>query len=193
MTWIPLENHWNYTQGEQLKVQVMTNCHETELFLNNKSLGRKQLPPRTQAPELTWDVDYQPGTLVAIGYNHGAVVSTDTLATAGAPSKLLVDISKSQLNADGMDLAYLNYRVVDSHGNLCTADVPLTFDVRGQGTNQGVANDDMMSHEPWQANSRTTYQGRCQLIVRSKAAPGKITVKAKAKGLKPLTTIINVK
>ena len=92
-----------------------------------------------------------------------------------------------------MDLAYLNYRVVDSHGNLCTADVPLTFDVRGQGMNQGVANDDMMSHEPWQANSRTTYQGRCQLIVRSKAAPGKITVKAKAKGLKPLTTIINVK
>lgn len=193
MTWIPLENHWNYTQGQQLKVQVMSNCHETELFLNNKSLGRKQLPPRTQAPELVWDVDYQPGTLVAIGYNHGSVASTDTLATAGAPSKLLVDISKSQLNADGMDLAYLNYRVVDSHGNLCTTDVPLTFDVRGQGINQGVANDDMMSHEPWQANSRTTYQGRCQLIVRSKAAPGKITIKAKAKGLKPLTTIINVK
>ena len=67
------------------------------------------------------------------------------------------------------------------------------FNPQWQGINQGVANDDMMSHEPWQANSRTTYQGKCQLIVRSKAATGKITIKAKAKGLKPLTTIINVK
>ena len=52
----------------------------------------------------------------------------------------------------------------------------------GQGTNTGVASDDMYSDEAWQGDSRTTYQGRCQLIVRSKAKAGKVKVVAKAKG-----------
>ena len=202
MTWIALDEHWNYEDGDKLKVQVMSNCDETELFLNGKSLGKKQLPPKTQAPELTWDVAYQKGELKAIGYNKGMKVSEDVLATAGKPAKILVHVSKPELKGDGMDLCYLDYTVVDAQGNICPDVVKLDFEVKGQGSNAGVANDDMMSDEPWQGNSRSTYRGKCQLIVRSNALAavsgknrkiGKIVVKAKSKGLKPLTTIITVK
>ncbi len=196
MTWIALDEHWNYADGDKLKVQVMSNCDETELFLNGKSLGKKQLPPKTQAPELVWDVAYQQGELKAIGYNKGVKVSEDVLATAGKPAKILVNVSKSQLKGDGMDLAYLDYTVVDAQGNVCPDAVKLDFEVKGQGVNAGVANDDMMSDEPWQGNSRSTYRGKCQLIVRSAACAsnkeGKLVVKAKAKGLKTLTTVIPV-
>lgn len=174
----------------------MSNCDETELFLNGKSLGRKQLPPKNQAPELTWDVAYEKGELKAIGYRNGAKVSEDVLATAGKPAKILVDVSKSQLKGDGMDLAYLDYTVVDAQGHVCQDAVKLGFLVKGAGTNAGVANDDMMSDEPWQGNSRSTYRGKCQLIIRSSALAigksGKIVVTAKAKGLKTLTTVIPV-
>ena len=197
MTWIALDEHWNYETGDQLKVQVMSNCDETELFLNGKSLGKKQLPPKTQAPELTWDVAYEKGELKAIGYNKGVKVSEDVLATAGKPAKIVVNLSKEQLKGDGMDLAYLDYTVLDAHGNICPDSVKLNFEVKGEGVNAGVANDDMMSDEPWQANGRSTYRGKCQLIVRSNAIAagkwGKIVVKAKAKGLKTLSTVINVK
>lgn len=197
MTWIALDEHWNYADGDKLKVQVMSNCDETELFLNGKSLGKKQLPPKNQAPELVWDVAYQKGELRAIGYKNGVKVSEDVLATAEKPAKILVCLSKNQLKGDGMDLAYLDYTVVDAQGYVCPDTVKLDFEVKGQGTNAGVANDDMMSDEPWQGNSRSTYRGKCQLIVRSSALAsnkdGKIVVKAKAKGLKTLTTVITVK
>ena len=197
MTWIALDEHWNYAEGDKLKVQVMSNCDETELFLNGKSLGKKQLPPKNQAPELVWDVAYQKGELKAIGYNKGIKVGEDILATAGKPAKILVDVTKSQLKGDGMDLAYLNYTVVDAQGNVCPDAVKLDFDVKGQGVNAGVANDDMMSDEPWQGNSRSTYRGKCQLIIRGNALAsgksGKIVVKAKSNGLKTLTTVIAVK
>ena len=124
-------------------------------------------------------------------------MSEDVLATAGKPAKIVVNLSKEQLKGNGMDLAYLDYTVLDAQGNICPDSVKLNFEVKGEGVNAGVANDDMMSDEPWQGSSRSTYRGKCQLIVRGNAIAagksGKIVVKAKAKGLKTLSTVINVK
>ncbi len=192
MTWIPLEEHWNYAEGDTLDVQVMTNCDETELLLNGKSLGRKQLPPKDKAPELVWSVPYAKGELRAVGYNNGVKVADDAVRTAGRPSRIVINTSRSSIKADGLDLVYIDYTVVDNDGNVCQDPVTLNFKVIGQGTNTGVASDDMISDEPWQGDSRTTYQGRCQLIVRSKAKAGTVKVVAKAKGLKAAVAEIKV-
>lgn len=192
MTWIRLEENWNYKSGDTLKVQVMSNCDETELFLNGKSLGRKQLPPKDKAPELTWMVRYAAGELKAVGYNNGAKVAEDIIRTAGKPARIIVDADARTLKADGMDLVYLNYTVVDKDGNVCVDDVRLDFRVSGQGTNAGVANGNMLSDEPWQADYRTTFGGRAQLIVRSADKAGQVKITAKGKGLKTVTTVIPV-
>ena len=98
------------------------------------------------------------------------------------------------VRADGLDLAYIDYVVLDKDGNVCPVnDLKLSFSVKGSGTNAGVANANMLSDEPWQADSRTAYQGRAQLIIRSKAQPGTIKVTAKAKGMKAVVTEIVVK
>lgn len=193
MTWIPLETHWNYTAGDSLKVQVMSNCPETELFLNGESLGRKVLPPANKAPELVWDVPYHRGTLIACGYRDGQTIASDTLQTSAAPHRLMVDCDADTLRADGLDLAYLDYRVVDKNGQIADTDITVQFSVTGQGTLAGVCNDDMLSNEPWQAPQRTTSHGRCQLIVRSSGHTGTVKVTAKAKGLKTVTTMIPVR
>ena len=191
MTWMALEEHWNYRDSDTLAVQVMSNCDETELLLNGRSLGRKALPAKDKAPELVWQLPYEKGELVAIGYNNGSRVAADTLRTAGKPARLVVTTSKPTLRADGMDLVYLDYTVVDKDGNVCPAnDIRIDFSVTGCGTNAGMANANMLSDEPWQADSRTTYQGRAQLIVRSTDVPGTVSVTAKAKGLKTVKTRI---
>lgn len=193
MTWIQMEEHWNYTGIDTMKVQVMSNCDETELLLNGESLGRKSLPEKGKHPEITWQVPYSKGELKAIGYKNGTKVAEDIIRTAGKPARLLVDVTKTALSADGHDLAYLNYTVVDKDGNVCaTDDVSLEFTVTGAGTNAGVANGNMLSDEPWQGNRRTTYNGRAQLIVRASDVAGKIRVTAKAKGLKTVKTILRV-
>lgn len=193
MTWTKLEEHWNYRPGDTLTVQVMSNCDETELTLNGRSLGRKRLPAAGTPPELTWRVAYAEGELKAIGYRNGAKVADDVIRTAGKPARLVVSASTDTLCADGLDLAYIDYTVVDKDGNVCPVnDVKISFDVKGCGTNAGVANADMLSNEPWQAGNRTTYQGRAQLIVRSKATEGSISVRAKAKGLKAVDMQISV-
>lgn len=190
--WNTMETKWNYGDGQRLKIQVMSNCDETELLLNGESLGRKQLPSKNKVPELTWMVNYKQGELKAIGYKNGVKVAEDVLRTAGKPAKIVVNCDVKTLKANGLDLAYLDYTVVDKEGNVCVDDVKLEFKVSGQGINAGVANDDMLSNEPWQANYRTTSHGRAQLIVRSTDKAGKINVLAKAKGLKSIITEIKV-
>lgn len=194
MTWIQLEEHWNYAPGDTLKVQVMSNCDETELLLNGRSLGRKKLPAAGTPPEIVWQLPFEPGELQAIGYRNGQPVANHALRTAGKPAHIVATADADTLRADGMDLAYIDYVVLDKDGNPCPVnDIKLSFTVKGCGTNAGVANANMLSDEPWQADSRTVYQGRAQLIIRSKAQPGTITVTAKAKGMKPAVTRIAVK
>ena len=185
MTWKPFLAHWNFKEGEPLKVQVFSNCDETELFINGVSQGRKVLPPKNQAPEMVWNVVYQKGEIKAVGYKGGKVACTDILRTAGKPVQLIVEADADTLNADGLDLAYLNYRLVDKEGNTVPDDDRLIeFKVKGAAVNAGVDNGDITSDEPWQADCRTTYKGRVQLIIRSKEIPGKATVTAKVKGIK---------
>lgn len=202
MTWTALEEHWNYASGDTITVQVMSNCHKTELLLNGKSLGCKLLPKQATtdgghgiAPELTWEVPYEAGELKAIGYDsEGNIVSHDILATSGEPYKIVAHTTKNEISANGLDLAYVNFEIVDRQGRISQKPVKLEFGVSGAATLQAQASGDMLSSEPWQgSNQRTTYQGRCQLIVRSGQKAGKVKITAKAKGLKPTTIWLQAK
>lgn len=185
MTWKPFLTHWNFENGEPLKVQVFSNCDMTELFINGISQGCKSLPPKNQAPELVWNVIYKRGEIKAVGYMQGNAVCEDVLKTAEKPVRLVVETDVDTLKADGLDLAYLNYRLLDKDGNLVPNDDRLVvFDVKGAAVNAGVDNGNILSDEPWQSDRRSTYKGQVQLIIRSKDMPGKAIVTAKVKGLK---------
>lgn len=64
--------HWNFEDriGKNVPVFVYSSGDEVELFLNGKSLGRKQKRPYEY--RFRWDsVQYVPGELKAIAYKHG--------------------------------------------------------------------------------------------------------------------------
>jgi beta-galactosidase len=66
-------------------VEIYSNCEEVELFLNGKSLGKKP-KPADDSPR-NWKVNFEPGTIKAVGTNGGKVVANYELRTAGETGK----------------------------------------------------------------------------------------------------------
>ena len=84
--------HWTWPEraGQVTPVHVYTSGDEAELFLNGKSLGRKKKAQFEY--RLRWDdVVYEPGELRVVAYKDGKQWATDSVKTAGAASKLLLD------------------------------------------------------------------------------------------------------
>ena len=166
--------HWNWKgkEGQPVIVWVNTNAENVELFLNGKSLGKKDMP---RNGHLEWVVNYAPGKLEAIAYKHGkkitAVVETTTQAY-----RIVVRPSKNTLLSDGRDATVFNISVVDQQGReVPDADNLLHFSVGGGAKIIGVGNGDPSSHEPdqypgsgWQ---RRLFNGKCQVILQSDRTP----------------------
>ena len=178
--------HWTWPErvGQATPVHLYTSGDEAELFLNGKSLGRKKRGPRDY--RLRWDdVVYQPGTLRAVVYKHGKRWAEDTVATAGAPARLLLSADRAALRADGKDLAYVTVTIVDKDGR----PVPrthdrITFGVSGPGEIVATDNGDATDLTSFQSPQRKAFNGLALAIVRTRAgAPGKVTLTASADGL----------
>ena len=60
--------NWKGEKGEKINVLIYSNCEQIELFLNNSSLGKKNMSVNGH---LEWVVKYEPGVLLARGYKEG--------------------------------------------------------------------------------------------------------------------------
>ena len=140
--------HWNWPgrEGQEIDVRCFSNCEEVELFLNNRSLGRKTMEKNSH---LEWMVKYEPGTLLARGYAKGNEVVTDRVETTGDPAAIQLAPDRSGINADGEDVAVITVQVADGQGRLVpTADNEVTFEIQGPGKIIGMGNGDPSCHEP---------------------------------------------
>ncbi len=139
---------WNSKgrQGEESKVTVYSNCGQVELLLDEKSLGKKEMPHNGH---LEWLVKYQPGVLTARGYKDGAVILEDTVHAAGAAKSIRLLSDRNDLRGDGEDVSAISVEVVDQHGKIVSDDgSTVRFSVDGPGRIIGVGNGDPSSHEP---------------------------------------------
>ena len=184
-----LVDHWNYEAspspskgGVTKRVYVFTNAPQAELFLNGKSLGMKPNDGKGNMQHvITWDVDYEPGTLLAIARNNeGKEVARHDLQTAGKAVKLRIEEEVDDWCADGMDLQYLNVFAVDSKGRIVPDyDGELSVSVEGAATLLALDNGDHYTNELFTGiNTKKMRGGRMQVILRSKREPGKVQVRA---------------
>jgi beta-galactosidase len=178
--------HWNWPErvGQVTPVFVYTSGDEAELFLNGKSLGRKQRGPLEY--RLRWDdVKYEPGELRIVAYQHGKKWAEDIVKTTGAPARVLLAADRAALTADGADLSFVTVTIADQGGLLVPRSKNrVQFEIAGPGEIVAVDNGDATSFEPFQAGERRAYNGLALVIVRTKAGePGVITLKAQSAGL----------
>ena len=147
-----------------------------ELFLNGKSQGSQKVQPLTH---LEWKVKYEPGVLEARGTKDGKVVLTEKRETTGDPVSIRLTADRTEINADGEDVAVLRVEVLDKEGRaLPTAHNLISFKVTGEGALIGVGNGDPNCQESDKEPKRSLFNGLAQVIVQSTDTPGTITVEA---------------
>ena len=173
--------HWNWTgrEGEPISVWVHSNLDSVELFLNGKSQGSQKVEPLTH---LEWKVKYEPGVIEARGTKDGKVVLAEKRETTGDPVAIRLTTDRTDINADGEDVAVLKVEVLDKEGRaLPTAGNKITFKVTGEGKFLGLGNGDPNCQESDKEPERSLFNGLAQVIVQSTRTPGTITVEAYCK------------
>ena len=166
-------------------VEVYSNADEVELFLNDKSLGRK--PTRKDDAAINWQVPFQPGTLKAVARNKNKEVATDILRTAEKPAKIVLLADRKSLGNNWDDVANIEVQVVDKNGILVPSYGELIkFTTSGPAKILGVDNGNVTSIEPFQASERKAFEGRALAILRA-TDNGTVSLTATAEGLEPAT------
>jgi beta-galactosidase len=182
--WHDVVADWNWKGYEDslLEVSVYSSCDVVELFINNKSLGKKPTN-RTTKFMATYNVTYAAGELKAVGYNGNRQVLVKTLKTAAKPAKLKLVADRKILKANGQDLSYVTVELVDANGARDPkAEELIKFSVQGAATIVGVANGNPKSLESFQAGERKLWQGKCLVILKTIGVAGQITLTASAPG-----------
>ena len=189
--------HWTYPDATKKTVYVAASlCDSVELLVNGKSVGVDKTPSRFIDPFNGNDmgdsdyiyafpnVTFVPGSIKAVATKNGQVVAQQEIKTAGEPKriKLTVHTGPNGLQADGGDVALIDFEVVDAEGNRCPTDeARVDFAVDGPAIWRGGLNSSLLNS----TNNLflNTECGINRVAVRSTLAPGAITVKATRDGL----------
>jgi len=179
--------YWNWPgkEGKNIRVMAFSNTKQVELFLNGKSLGKKDMPFDAH---VEWEVPYQPGSLTAKGFKDSEIVATDEVQTTGAPIRIELQPPRTTLHIDGEDAAVVPVSLLDDKDRVVpTADNRVTFQLSGGGRILGVGNGNPADHDPDHASQRKAFHGRCIVVIQAGTKPASLQLTANSPGLAPAT------
>ena len=212
--------HWNWENPTlkenvadadgNIPVRAYSNAASVELFLNGNTLGKKTFTKKQTSDGRTyqegakpnelyleWKVAFEAGTLEAVARDEaGNIIARDKIVTAGEPAGVRLVKEENAIAADGKDLTYIYYEIVDSKGNVVpTANNLVRFQLHGQGQIVGVDNGEQASRERYKEQAdgswiRKAFNGKGVVIVKSTEQAGKFTLTAHSDFLKSGQTTI---
>ena len=190
--------HWNLQghEGETIELWAYSNCDEVELIVNGQKLGRQTMPKNGH---LKWNATYKPGRVVAYGYKNGKRILTETIETTKPAAKTVLKADRSQISADGRDLAVITIEVQDQKGRIVPDACPvLTFTLTGNGRILGAGNGDPsypgLDHpDAMDCHQFTTpaFNGLAQLLIQSTDDAGTLQLTCTSEGLSTSTLQLN--
>ena len=145
-----------------------------------------------------YNVVYTAGTLTAKAFDeNGTLIDTYSVTTPGTVTKLQATANRTEIDANGYDLVYVEVDVTDANGVLdTTAANNITFTVNGPAVIAGVDNGDQATVRKYQNSyvltSDTTaninaYAGKALVILRATGEGGEITLSIASNGLEGQT------
>ena len=168
--------HWNFKglEGEEIPVTVYTNCEELELFLNGRSLGKKEIEKYGHGE---WSVKYCPGTLEVKGYIGGKEVCCDKRITTGKPAALKLT-QDNDFTANGSDIALFSCECVDENG-LVVPDAAeyVRFSISSPAKIIGTGSD-ICDHNNVADTERKMYMGKIRIAVKPQKGQNNFTLTA---------------
>ena len=191
--------HWNLQghEGEEVDIWAYSNMDEIELFVNGKSLGKKEMPKNGH---LSWTTTYKPGDVKAVGYKNGKKIKETKIETSGPPAKLALTLDRQNIKADNKDLAVIGVEIRDKQDRFVPdANIPLSISVEGPVKILGVGNGDptfRTKERPSDGNRKefsvNSFNGLAQILIQSEASGGTGNIRVSSENIPSQEISINV-
>jgi beta-galactosidase len=184
---------WPGQEGKKMQVNVYTRSKQVKLELNGKVIAEQPVPD--ESITASFEINYQPGTLTAKGYDNGIEKGSSTLMTTGKPVAIRLIPDKKTIKANGRDLSFISVAVIDEKGNVVpwVNDLEITYKVIGHAAIAGIGNGNPADLSSFQQHHKRLFEGKGLVIIRPKNKKGTVTLKASAAGLKNGIVQINLK
>jgi beta-galactosidase len=170
---------------------VFSNCEAIEVFVGDEKLGRFEPdhsefphlphPPyqiRLSGPHMTWGKKLP--DLRLVGYLDGQAIAEHRVAADSLPHALTLKADFDSLQADGMDMTRLVFKIVDRFGNpLPYVNQVVTFEIDGPA--------ELLGENPF-----ALMGGQAALYLRAGHTPGTATVRATTPRLEPVAVSITL-
>lgn len=161
--------------GEKTQVSCYTNRGAVELFLNGRSLGKKELAA-CDGGRAVFEIPFEKGTLKAV--TDGA---EDVLATPGQACGLKLEPYISG------NIAQVEVSLTDEDGNVTDDDRTVSYRLSGGGKILGIENGKPDDLTPYYEPFRATFNGRSVVYIRLDENGGPAALTAAADGGKGRT------
>ncbi|WP_174187282.1 glycoside hydrolase family 2 TIM barrel-domain containing protein [Nocardia barduliensis] len=181
-TWRPSDaiDSWSWAgrDGQPAHVEVYSAAEEVELLLDGTSIGRAAAGT-AHGFVARFSLPYRPGELVAVARSSGGRIAESRLRSAQGPLRLILRAERSELAADGNDLAYIAVEIADADGVIeSLADDLVTLSIDGPAVLAGFGSAAPATEESFADNTHTTYYGRALAVVRATRVPGSVRITA---------------
>jgi beta-galactosidase len=175
---------WEGHEGENMLVHVYTRSKLVRLELNGKLVGEQTVDDNTSIIA-TFEVPYEAGTLTARCFDDGEETASESIQTVGSPVSIRLVADRATIKANRNDLSYVMVEITDAEGNIIpdANDVLVNFEISGSGEIAGLGSGDPSDISSFQEPRKKTWHGRCLVIIRPDANPGRIALKASSEGL----------
>lgn len=175
---------WNWKEGQTISVNAFTNCETVELFLNDRSLGSKNMK-EFRNRVIAWDVPFEAGKLKAVARNAGNIEAEFELNTSGTPANLTAICDASTIKADNEDIARVYINITDEAGNtVYSALNEITVEISGPVKLIGTEDANPVNIEDYKDNKQKAFHGKLLVYIRSTEKSGKANITISSPGLK---------
>ena len=188
---LPAVDAWNWRLGSLIHVYCFTTCEEVDVTLNGRPVAHLIRDPQDVMP-LCFHINFEPGTLHAVGRIGEEIVCEHDLVTYGAPHHLSAEWDEAPLAAGGDTLEVL-FTLRDEAGQVVQAsDRQVTVRAEGAAAVEAMNAGNLSDPSNYYADHYTLYRGRVKALLRSGAQAGEATLTASCPGVPELTVTIPV-
>jgi beta-galactosidase len=192
--WSDTVGTWSWTgaEGRPVTVEVFSDADEVELLLDGASLGTAPAGEKHRF-RAEFEVTYAPGELTAVARTSGEASGQVSLRSATGDAVLAAVPDRTDLRADGTDLAYLDLTLQDAAGIVFAGqDRAVTVRVEGPAVLAGLGSGRPATEESYLGDVVTSFDGRALAVVRP-TGTGTITVTASAPDCQDVTLALEAR
>ena len=136
-------------------------------------------------------------SIEAHGWKDGKLALSEKRETTGPVATLRLTADRTEIDADGEDVAVLKVEALDSGPRGAHRRQLIEFKVTGEGALIGVGNGDPNCQESDKGSKRSLFNGLAQVIVQATKQPGEIQIEARNltrdQSVTPVTLVITTK